>query len=231
MGWIMVASGLVDKPQVSHYRLAAHLLLALFILAYFWKLAWQFYTEKKPEKKLEIKTQVDKISILKLKRALDIILVLLIAQIFYGALVAGLHAGLMYNTFPDMEGQFFPSGAWRFEPLWKNIFENPLLVQWIHRILAWTIFFGVFMTFLKFRAAVVNKANNAAALFASLKSLLIGLVCVVSTQFLLGVFTLLLQVKLPLAVTHQVGASVVLLVLLWLRWEVIENITSRCDFT
>ena len=220
MGWIMVASGLVDKPNVSHYRLSAHLLLALLILGYFWKLGWQFYSERKLENKLEDKLEfaktevnehpVNKRSLVNLKLILNTVLVLLILQIFYGALVAGLHAGLMYNTFPDMEGQFFPLGAWIFKPVWINIFENPILVQWIHRTLGWIIFLGVFATFMKCRRAIPKSLNG----------LMIGLVAIVSIQFFLGVFTLITQVKLSIAVTHQVGASTVLLVLLWLRWEV-----------
>jgi cytochrome c oxidase assembly protein subunit 15 len=214
MGWIMVASGLVDKPQVSHYRLAAHLLLALFILGYFWNMAWQYYNESKLKNasKIEIESKVEtyKSSLAALRLVLNFVLVLLIVQIFYGALVAGLHAGFMYNTFPDMEGRFFPLGAWLFNPAWKNIFENPLMVQWIHRTLAWFIFLGVFIIFFKFK-------NNIPK---PIKNILIGLVSIVSIQFFLGVFTLVTKVNLPVAVINQVGASAVLMVLLWLRWEV-----------
>lgn len=216
MGWVMVASGLVNQPQVSHFRLAAHLVLAFFILSYFWRLGWRFYTEAQGTKKqgvsLEIQTQKHQTQkhLGALKKSLHFLLIVLCVQIVYGAFVAGLRAGYMYNTFPDMEGQFFPQGALAFQPLWRNLLENSLMVQWVHRMLGWTLAVGCLGIFFKFRSQVPQ----------TMRGVLAGLVAVILTQFSLGVLTLLLKVSLPLAVIHQVGASLVLLFVLWLRWEV-----------
>lgn len=215
MGWIMVASGLVNEPRVSHYRLAAHLLLAFFILAYFWRMGWAYYTEaqKKEQPRQTVRPPVADTPWKSLSLALNVVLGLLILQILYGAFVAGLRAGYMYNTFPDMEGQFFPQGAWALLPTWKNIVENSLMVQWIHRTLGWALAIGCLGVYVKFRSQVPQ----------AFRKILAGLAIVVITQFSLGALTLLMKVSLPLAVIHQVGASIVLLFLLWLRWEVQEQ--------
>lgn len=222
MGWIMVASGLVDKPHVSHFRLAAHLSLAFFILAYYWRLIWQLNRENiimdgpfvSPEEQSSIAlgaNQNNKESINFYKKALNGVLALLILQIFYGAFVAGLRAGFIANTFPDMQGNFFPTGGWSLSPSWINILENPLTVQWIHRILAWLLLISVIGLYFKARwtgaLAIVQRGLS-------------GLLAIIFTQFMFGVSTLLLKVPLPLAVLHQVGAAIVLLYILWLRWQI-----------
>lgn len=211
MGWLMVASGLVNQPQVSHFRLAAHLLLAFFILAYFWRMGWLFHREHTKDSRI-VFAEIDEGQrniFLSLKRWLNGVLLLLVLQILFGALVAGLRAGFMYNTFPDMEGQFFPQGAWLFSPGWKNFFENPLMIQWVHRMLGWTILLAGLGLFIRYRSTLTFFVKRSLTVLA----------LVFATQFLLGVFTLILKVPLPLAVLHQVGACLVLLYLLWLRWE------------
>ncbi len=223
LGWVMVASGLVDQPQVSHFRLAAHLVLAFFILAYFWRMAWLFLNSAEirgdggvTESYAIKSTTREGAQVLRaLSQALGLLLVLLIIQIVYGAFVAGLRAGFMYNTFPGMEGQFFPQGAWLFSPGWRNLFENPLLVQWIHRTLGWGLLVGSLLIYGKFHKQLAN----------TMQWPMRGLVLIVLVQFGLGVFTLLSKVSLPLAVIHQVGAGLVLMFLLWLRWEVKKNRT------
>lgn len=218
MGWIMVVSGLVDQPHVSHFRLAAHLALAFFILAYFWRLIW----ELKSSVNIDSMSDQNKISkefaksssIISLKTALNGMLTLLIIQIFYGAFVAGLRAGFIANTFPDMQGSFFPLGGWSLSPQWLNILENPLTVQWIHRILAWSLLFLSLGLYIK---AALNHFPR------SIQRGLLGLVGILLFQFALGVMTLILRVPLPLAVLHQVGAAMVLLYLLWLRWQISDQ--------
>lgn len=227
MGWIMVASGLVDKPHVSHFRLAAHLTLAFFILAYYWRLIWELNRENTimegPFVPLEQENMSAKSdnennsrSIDFFQKALNGVLALLILQIFYGAFVAGLRAGFIANTFPDMLGNFFPVGGWSLSPSWINIVENPLTVQWVHRTLAWLLLITVLALYYKARwtgaAAMVQKGLS-------------GLLAIIFTQFMFGVSTLLLKVPLPLAVLHQVGAAIVLLYLLWLRWQI--QVASR----
>lgn len=209
MGWIMVASGLVNQPHVSHFRLAAHLALAFFILAYYWRLIWELNQESLTMTELS-KDQNQAIPHF-LRKSLNAVLALLILQIFYGAFVAGLRAGFIANTFPDMQGSFFPLGGWSLSPGWINILENPLTVQWIHRILAWVLLISVVGIYLKARR---DKATDF------LQKGMLGLVVIIFIQFLFGVSTLLLNVPLSLAVIHQVGAAMVLLFILWLRWQV-----------
>lgn len=219
MGWIMVASGLVDRPHVSHFRLAAHLLLAFFILSYFWRMAWSFSKEKSAEFKEDPSAEkapsaMDKSVFISLKRILNLALGVLVFQIFFGALVAGLRAGFMSNTFPDMDGQFFPAAAWTFPSWIQNVLESPLIVQWVHRMTGWSLFFLGGGLFIYFR----NKVSGAMRkLLAILSLALVG-------QFLLGVMTLLFHVQMGVAVAHQVGASLVLLILLKLRWDVASTI-------
>jgi len=225
MGWVMVASGLVDRPHVSHYRLAAHLLLALFILCYFWRMAWAFAREGRLSiaeiprsdhrqtdsifERAELKdTQLK--TLRSLNRALNGLLGLLLVQIFYGALVAGLRAGFMSNTFPDMDGQFFPRASWLFPSWIQNIFESPLVVQWMHRTLGWSLFLTGLIVCGAFR-------KNVPPSIQKIMQLLGGMILM---QFLLGVFTLLFHVPLGIAIAHQLGASFLLLCILWLRWEV-----------
>jgi cytochrome c oxidase assembly protein subunit 15 len=214
MGWLMVASGLVDQPQVSHIRLAAHLMLALLILWYFWRLGWLYQNEAQKERLAVLEPAVEGIDKQKmftsLARILNVLFWFLMVQIIYGAFVAGLRAGYMYNTFPDMEGQFFPSGAWMFEPILRNVFDNPLLVQWIHRTLGWAVFALSLWVYVSYRKVIP----------VAMRGVLKGLPILVVAQFLLGVFTLLLRVNLPLAVFHQVGACVLMMFILWLRWDV-----------
>jgi cytochrome c oxidase assembly protein subunit 15 len=225
MGWIMVASGLVDQPQVSHLRLAAHLLLAFFILAYFWRLGWLYVLPNRysnPQNSLKTKV-INRATLNVFQRTLKIFVVVLVLQTFYGALVAGLRAGYMYNTFPLMEGQFFPKGGWSLVPVGMNLLDNPLLVQWIHRMLGWSLLGLGVTAYWRFRNEV------SAPITMGLR----GLVAVVLGQFLVGVLTLTLKVSLPLAVIHQVGASVLLLLGLRLLWEVrlelsTQTIVNRC---
>ena len=210
MGWLMVSSGLVDRPEVSHLRLTAHLLLAFFILAYLWKLVCEFFKESFLEpRSTSIDLVVSANQLRGAKVFLNLILFLLLIQISYGALVAGLRAGYMFNTFPLMEGRWFPVGAWHFIPEWRNLIDNPILVQWIHRILGWSLLICSIISYFLFRKK----------LFPSLEKGFLVLVTFVSIQFLFGALTLLTRVVLPLAVIHQVGACLLLMFVLWLRWH------------
>lgn len=205
VGWVMVASGLVQQPQVSHYRLALHLLLAFFILVYFWRIIWNLSVDRS-------KQGLNHSSLMILKRGLNLMIFILLIQIFFGALVAGLRAGFIFNTFPDMDGHLIPPGVWSLEPYWKNIFENPILVQWIHRIIAWSLLILsiIVVLFHHFNKLEIKNYKNKS----------IGLLILVGLQFTLGALTLIFKVPLPIAVLHQIGAAIVLLYLLWYRWSV-----------
>lgn len=174
-GWYMVKSGLVVNPHVSHYKLALHLLLALVIFAL---LSYQFfdYQIKPRQTKLKVSTCY-----------IWIILILVTVQIIFGAFVAGLNAGLIYNTFPLMDGQIVPEDLFFLQPTWLNIFENRVTVQFIHRALALLIL--VLTAILTIKNASVKPA------YIMLLSIII--------QVILGVVTLLLHIPMAIAIAHQ----------------------------
>ncbi|MEI6986422.1 MAG: COX15/CtaA family protein, partial [Rhodospirillaceae bacterium] len=125
VGWLMVASGLVDRPAVSHYRLAAHLSTAVLI---FTLMLWQALDLLRP-----LSCSGNAPGSRALRRHLVLALALALVTLVWGALVAGLHAGLIYNSFPLMNGSLLPIEAWFYEPVWVNVFENAALVQFCHR--------------------------------------------------------------------------------------------------
>ena len=191
MGWYMVQSGLVDRPDVSHYRLAAHLALALLILALMFRLGLVFRgAPRAPNIALYTHSLVA--------------LVFVLLTIFWGALTAGLDAGLVYNeSFPKMGGHWIPPDLFNRQPLWINFFENHVAVQFTHRWLAVTT--SLIVLSLWGHAAYKKTAR---VVF----NLLGGMVCI---QIGLGVSTLLSGIALPLAVAHQSGAVILLLLLIY----------------
>jgi cytochrome c oxidase assembly protein subunit 15 len=130
VGWWMVASGLSERIEVSQYRLATHLVLALLIFA---AIVWTL-RRLRERPSLAVPTR--------LKITAALLLVLTFVQLYLGALVAGLRAGLVYNTWPDIDGGFIPAAPrlWFQQPWWRNLFENTLTVQFEHRMTAYTLF-------------------------------------------------------------------------------------------
>jgi len=191
LGWYMVKSGLVDRPDVSHYRLAAHLTTAFITFAYtFWVALDLMFPDKK---NIHIK----------LRNLIRVGLVLLLIQIIYGAFVAGLDAGFIHNFWPMMsEGKFMHETVYiEKNPLLKNFIEGKSGVQFVHRILAYFVVFFVFI--------IWKKARNIQ--LSSLQTRGINLLLFfVGLQFLLGVLTILFQVPVWLGVAHQVGAFLLL---------------------
>jgi heme a synthase len=201
MGWFMVASGLVDMPRVSHYRLAAHLSLAFVIFGYaLWLARDLSMTRERP--------MLSEGTARLLRRGLLRVGALMAAQIVWGAFVAGLKAGFYYNTFPFMGGGLVPPDFLRLEPALLNLVENPSAVQWMHRLLG-TILLGVAVWFW----LAVRKAPGADDRTRTLNHILFGSI---GAQYLLGVLTLLLVVPVWLGVTHQAAAMV--LAGIWLWW-------------
>lgn len=190
VGWWMVASGLTERVEVSQYRLATHLMLALLIFA---GIVWTV-------RRLKERSQIAAPARLRVTSAL--LLVVTFVQIYFGALVAGLRAGRAYNTWPQIDGAFIPSGGrlWFETPWWRNMFDNVLTVQFEHRMTAYALF--VLATLHAFDA-VRSRAGAA----ASGALLLLG---AVSLQAGLGILTLLNQVPIGLALAHQAVAIVVL---------------------
>jgi heme a synthase len=184
IGWLMVKSGLVNDPHVSHLRLALHLSLAFAI---FGLLLWTILdigTDKDPS------PQPVPITYL-------LWFLLLCLQIILGAFVAGLHAGLIYNTFPTMNGEWLPGGLLSMQPWYLNFVENITLIQFMHRTLAVIVAGGFLLWWYSHRTYVKN---------AHLGKVCLGVALVIAVQFTLGVLTLLHQVPLSLALLHQAVA-------------------------
>ncbi|MBC7905731.1 MAG: COX15/CtaA family protein [Rhodospirillaceae bacterium] len=196
MGWYMVASGLVDRPEVSHFRLAAHLVLAVVILGL---LLWTALDVARPK-------VVPAPDSGKARRTLVGLLGLTMATIIWGAFVAGLHAGHIHNSFPLMDGNWFPVEGLRLDPPLRNAVENPAAVQYVHRVLALTTLVCVTLFGLWCRLARLPAAARRPLALAGL---------FVWLQAGLGITTLLLAVPVPLAALHQMGAVVLFALLTW----------------
>ena len=193
VGWWMVASGLVNRVEVSQYRLATHLgLAAIIYIAILWTAQ---RLDQPPSVAAPARFRAGALGLL----------VLVLGQIYLGALVAGLRAGYVYNTWPLIDGALVPDGSRLFfdVPLWRNFFENALTVQFDHRMLAYTIWFAALIH--AFNAARVVKSGPVVAGA-------IILAAAVTLQAALGIFTLLMVVPISLALMHQAMAMVVLTV-------------------
>ncbi len=191
VGWWMVASGLSQRVEVSQYRLATHLVLALLIFA---GIVWTL-------RRLEDRAQ--SAAPPRLKIAAVTLLTLTFVQLYLGALVAGLRAGLIYNTWPAIDGALIPSAASLFfdTPWWRNLFENTLTVQFEHRMVAYALFATAVLHALDaVRSRSGRLVINGALLLAG----------IVTLQAMLGILTLLNQVPMILALAHQAVAIAVL---------------------
>jgi heme a synthase len=198
LGWYMVKSGLVNEPSVSQYRLAAHLGLAFAIFGLLFWYAVACLTSR-PARSGTGWVRIGSLGIL-WAAAITII---------WGAFVAGLDAGLAYNTFPLMGGRLVPEGLLINEPWWLNFFENTAAVQFTHRVLAIsTVVLVVIYWVSAQRSALSVPAHKAVTLLGILALCQLGL----------GIATLLTEVALPLAMLHQLGALAVITSTVWLRF-------------
>ena len=189
VGWYMVASGLVDDPRVSSVRLAMHLGLALAIYAAMLWLALGLLAPERPR------------AARGLTRHAAALAALVYAMVLTGALVAGIHAGLAYNTWPLMDGHWVPPEILSIEPWWKNFVYNMATVQFDHRTLALVI--ALVAAVLWWRVRRDPSADGRARGWAH------ALAAAVALQLAAGISTLLLRVPLPLAALHQAGAVIV----------------------
>ena len=187
LGWYMVKSGLVDNPDVSHFRLSAHLTTAFLTFAYTFWVA------------LDLKFPCRKTVNTSFRNFIRLGLVVLLLQIIYGAFVAGLDAGFIHNHWPLMnEGKFMHETVYiEQNPLYKNFIEGKSGVQFVHRMLAYLVAFLLVSIWYKARKMETTKMQNYAVT---------GLLIMVGVQFLLGVLTLIFHVPVWLGVAHQVGA-------------------------
>jgi cytochrome c oxidase assembly protein subunit 15 len=205
MGWYMVKSGLVDRPSVSQYRLAAHLVLAFVIYG---GLLWLALSCLRPG--------ADRSSLppAKFRRHAATLCALALITVTAGAFVAGIDAGLAYNTFPLMDGRWVPDGVFRLTPWWINFFENTATVQFTHRALGMSLMILTLWLWLRVRATrTVTKARRLIELLAAL----------VSAQAALGVATLLSEVPVGLGILHQAGALAVFTLTIWVVYELRAN--------
>lgn len=189
LGWYMVKSGLKQMPNVSHYRLAIHLITAFLTFAYTFWVALGLIYPKKP------------VSQRGMKPLLIVTFFLLVIQIIWGAYVAGLHAGKVYNTWPLMGDSLMPEAVTAIKPLWHNFVEGLAGVQFVHRYLAFVVYGMICVIFIVGQARELNTTQSKGLKF---------LFFAVTLQFFLGVFTLLYAVPLALGLLHQLGAFILL---------------------
>ncbi len=186
LGWYMVKSGLVDDPRVSHFRLTAHLGLALLIFSLELWIALGLLRERTGRSSALSLLAVGAVYLMALS----------------GGFVAGLRAGHAYNTFPLMNGQLFPDDLWLLEPWWRNFLWNVATVQFVHRAIFWALLVLVPLAWWRLRHTGARLAVHH----------LLGMFLVQAT---LGIGTLLLAVPVPLAAAHQAGAVLLLACALW----------------
>ena len=196
LGWFMVKSGLVNNPNVSHYRLAAHLITAFTAFGFtFWYALDLLYP--KPEATRDAKW----------KRIAYILLPAVVVQIIYGAFVAGLKAGYMYPTWPKMGPEWIPDSVINVRPIWQIFLESPQGVLFMHRGVAYLVFGLVVYLYYRSRSTPVTRVQ---------KNITMSLLIIVCCQFLLGVLTVLYMMPLSIALIHQTGALILFSAILFL---------------
>ncbi|WP_295627403.1 COX15/CtaA family protein [uncultured Nitrosomonas sp.] len=199
MGWYMVMSGLVNDPHVSQYRLTAHLGLAFVIFAAMFWVALGLITPQSEHSRLNEKIQ-------SLRRFSYSLTSLIFIMILSGGFVAGIRAGLAYNTFPLMNGYLIPPDLFILEPWYRNFFDNITTVQFDHRLIAWLLAFLVPLFWFK---AHKTELSGTTRLACNLFLLMLVV------QISLGITTLLQVVPIHLAASHQGGAVLLFAASLW----------------
>ena len=194
LGWAMVASGLVDRPSVSHYRLAAHLILAVALYAY---TVWLILELGDPGRRRDDP---------KTARKAGALIGFVLVVMTFGAFMAGLRAGSAHNTFPTMSGYWIPPGMFDLQPWWINFFENGTTIQFIHRWLAKLLVLGVL--------ALLIRARRTETYIAAAMALV---------QMSLGIATILTGVDIILASMHQAGAVLLLTTLIVVRHRALPS--------
>ena len=191
VGWWMVKSGLAARTSVSQYRLAVHFMLALFLFS---AVVWTVR---------RLQSRPLPVASARMKNTSWLLLALVFLQLYFGALVAGLHAGKIFNTWPNIDGVLIPSFERLFfeTPWWRNFFDNMLTVQFSHRMIAY-----VLLAVAIFHAIDARKSRPAAAVARGAWWLLAAMVL----QVAIGVATLLHQVPIDMGIAHQANAIVVL---------------------
>jgi cytochrome c oxidase assembly protein subunit 15 len=212
LGWYMVKSGLnepakeTDVPRVSQYRLASHLGSAFLLYVGF---LWTSLTHLLPDAKT-VASPIEAKTLRTVTMRAHNLMALIFTTALAGAFVAGLDAGLVYNSFPKMADRWIPSDVLSFEPKWKNFFENPTTVQFQHRWLGMTTVAAICLyAFSLRRVNLPPRARLAVKALVGMSFVQIGL----------GISTLLYYVPVSLAALHQSGSLVLLSFAVWLANE------------
>ncbi|WP_416355789.1 COX15/CtaA family protein [Aureimonas phyllosphaerae] len=190
IGWWMVASGLVERTDVSQYRLAVHLTMACIILTATLWIARGLVNRPTERAPTDHSYLVG-----------FLLVAMVLFQIYLGGLVAGLNAGLSYNTWPLMDGQVIPSNLLTMTPTWRNFFENPMTVQFVHRLGAYALLTVAILHAIAARRIAPGSHHARGATW---------LAVAVLAQAMIGITTLLMHVPIDAALMHQAGALVVL---------------------
>ena len=200
LGWHMVKSGLIDNHDVSQYRLSIHLIMAFIIYGYLLFISLTFYNLIKKRKKYLIKNnkQIFFINFL--------LILLILITVASGGFVAGLDAGLVYNTFPKMGDSYIPHEIFNIKPIYLNFFENPATVQFNHRLLGFLTFLAAILLFVYSKKCKLHK---------QIQKKMVLIIFMVILQVILGIGTLLSYVAIPIALTHQLGALILFSLSLW----------------
>lgn len=202
IGWYMVMSGLVDRVDVSQYRLALHLTVAFVILG---ALVWVALGVRAPAAAFGARHQMTSVSFLA-----GLLVGLLLLQVVLGAFVAGTKAGLAYTTWPDMNGEWVPSDMGQLSPWYKNLFEDIATIQFNHRVMAYLV--ALFALINLFGLVLSSHRSRALVLSALL------VVFAVAAQIALGIWTLLKAVPIELGIAHQ-GFGALVFVICVRHWH------------
>lgn len=191
VGWWMVSSGLTERVSVSQYRLAVHFMLAVFIFS---AIVWTLR---------QLQDRAPLVAPLRIRVVGRVLLALIFLQFYFGALVAGLRAGKVFNTWPLIDGALIPTAARLFfeQPWWRNFFDNTLTVQFTHRMIAYTL---VVLALLHAIDAIRSKASSV------IVSSALWIMAAMIFQAVIGILTLLNQVPIDLGLAHQAIAIFVL---------------------
>ena len=214
VGWLMVKSGLVDRPSVSHYRLALHLAVAVTIFGLSVWLARELAIRPSP-------VALSPGGRRSIRRWLATVGALLASQIVWGAFVAGMKGGLLLGTFPLMAGRLVPPSWLALDPVLLNFVQNPATVQWVHRLLGTALLASAGVFALRLGAIAPDQAT---------RRLGVTLLQLIAAQYLFGVLTLVYRVPVPLAAVHQAMALAIVAVWVILAHHV-ENLADATALT
>ena len=197
LGWYMVESGLIDNPHVSHFRLAAHLVLAFYLLGYTYWIKLSLGLKK--NNKLNISNLFH----------INMLFCIIIFQIIFGAFIAATKAGKLWNTYPLIEGKLFPSELLGLEPFYMNFINNMMMFQFMHRTIALILI--IYCGYYYYKTA----HNKLLGKFTGL------LFMVIINQFIIGVMTLLSGVQIELGILHQFIAIVLIMIIVKIKHSIV----------